>query len=168
MTSTSPLASWLDHVPSTPGAPDGAPSRADEIAVKMYCARPRWWTTVALQGFIGLFFAFLPDATISILEVKPTVEMGILFRLYGALLLFRAIMEQYMRIGRDPRWIRAYMVSTMPFGIGSAIILGWASAAGYMNAIIGWVWVALFIAEVAEYLFALGIHAVERRRAVRA
>jgi hypothetical protein len=72
-------------------------------------------------------------------------------------------MEQFVRNRREPWLIRAYMLSTFPFGVGSAIILAYASVHGYMRAWIGWIWVVLFVAELAEFTFVLACHARERQ-----
>jgi hypothetical protein len=133
------------------------------MAMTMFASRVRWLTTVGLQGFLGLFFIAFPDATMRLLEVPATVHMALLFQLYGALLLHRTVMEQIVRNRREPWLIRAYMLSTLPFGVGSAIVLAYASIHGYMSAWIGWIWVALFVAEVAEFTFILASHAREKR-----
>jgi hypothetical protein len=65
-----------------------------------------------------------------LLDVPDTVHTGVLFQLYGALLLHRTVMEQVVR-NRGEAWlIRAYMLSTFPFGIISAVVLGYASMQG--------------------------------------
>ena len=132
------------------------------MAMKMFTSRFRWLTTVGLQGFLGLFFIAFPAMTMRALQVPVTVHMGILLQLYGALLLHRTVMEQMVRNRREMWLIRAYMISTFPFGIGSAIILSYASIQGLMSALIGWIWVALFVAEVAEFAFVLAWQQRER------
>ncbi len=127
----------------------------DRLVVALFSNRLRWSTTVGLQAFLGLFFLTCPGWTMTLLEVPSSVEMGSLYQLYGVLLMHRAIMEQFVRWRGDPAWMRFYMISTYPFGVGSAILLGWASWTGLMNAIIGWVWVAMFVAEIGEYSVAL-------------
>jgi hypothetical protein len=129
----------------------------------MFASKARWLTTVGLQGFLGLFFIVFPGATMRVLEVPATVHMGLLFQLYGALLLHRTVMEQFVRNRRDVWLMRAYMLSTFPFGVGSAIILAYASLHGHMRAWIGWTWVVLFVAELAEFTFVLACHAREKR-----
>lgn len=136
---------------------------ADTLALKMFTSRARWWTTVGLQAGLGLFFLFLPGQTVSLLGVTDIVETRTLFSLYGALLLHRAVMEQFVRSARDPAWIRRYMWSTYPFGIGSSVVLGWASVMGLMNPVIGWIWVALFVAELLEFTWVLNGHRRETR-----
>ena len=132
-----------------------AESSADRMAMRMFTSRFRWLTTVGLQGFLGLFFIAFPGTTMRVLEVPTAVHTGLLFQLYGALLLHRTVMEQMVRNRPEPWLIRAYMLSTFPFGVGSAIILGYAAIQGYMSALIGWIWVALFVAEIAEFTVVL-------------
>lgn len=141
-------------------------SSSDQLALAMFTSRARWITTVGLQVFLGLFFLFAPGYTVTLLDVTDIVETRVLFALYGGLLLHRAFMEQVVRSRGDPSWIRAYMWSTFPFGLSSAVILGWASAKGLMNAWIGWVWVALFVAELAEFSLVLYKHRLETVRGV--
>jgi hypothetical protein len=151
------------HTASPADLPPCGLTRADRIAMKMFASRPRWLTTVGLQGVLGIFFVGFPNATMRLLEVPDTVHTGVLFQLYGALLLHRTVMEQVVR-NRGEAWlIRAYMVSTFPFGTVSAIVIGYASVQGYMNAYIGWIWVVLFAAEIAEFAFLLAWHALEVR-----
>lgn len=142
-----------------------APTRgsSDDLALRMFGSRFRWITTVGLQGFLGLFFLLTPHWTVWALSVTDTVETRVLFALYGGLLLHRAAMEQIVRKRRDPSWIRSYMISTYPFGVSSTVILAWASIEGLMNPIIGWIWVALFVAELVEYAVVLLRHRAERR-----
>jgi hypothetical protein len=68
-------------------AMDHVERSADRMALKMFTSRFRWLTTVGLQGFLGLFFIAFPGTTMRVLQVPPTVHMGVLFQLYGALLL---------------------------------------------------------------------------------
>jgi hypothetical protein len=56
------------------------------------------------------------------------------------------------------------MWSTVPFGLSSAVILGWASLQGLMNPWIGWVWVALFVGELGEISIVLYKHGMESAR----
>ena len=139
---------------------------ADALALKMFTSKARWWTTVGLQTGLGLFFLFLPGQTVRLLEVTDIIETRALFALYGALLLHRAAMEQFVRSAADPAWIRRYMWSTFPFGIGSSVVLGWASTMGHMNPIIGWIWVVMFVAELLEFTWVLNKH--RRETAARA
>lgn len=138
-------------------------SRADRIAIKMFSAKPRWITTVGLELFLGAFFLAFPTTTMRTLDVPETVHMGILFQLYGALLLSRGVMEQLVRNRLDLWLIRAYMISTFPFGIGSGVLLAYASVRGLMNPWIGWIWAFMFAAEIVEFTVALTWHAAERR-----
>jgi hypothetical protein len=145
--------------------PPAAPrpfSRSDRLALEMFSSKLRWVTTVGLQGFLGLFFLLTPGLTVSVLDVTDTVETRTLFALYGGLLLHRAAMEQFVRNGRDPAWIRAYMWSTFPFGISSSIVLGWASLEGLVNPIFGWMSAVLFVAELAEFSVVLLGHRREK------
>lgn len=139
-------------------------SPADRMAVSMFSSKLRWLTTVGLQLALGLLFLFGPGTTVSLLDISDTVETRTLFALYGGLLLHRAVMEQFVRSSRDPPWIRAYMWSTFPFGLSSAVILGWASVRGLMNPVIGWVWVAMFAAELVEFTVVLARHRAETLR----
>lgn len=141
-----------------------AHSPSERLAVSMFSSKFRWLTTVGLQLSLGLLFLFGPGATVSLLDITDTVETRTLFALYGGLLLHRAVMEQFVRSSRDPRWIRAYMWSTFPFGLSSAVVLGWASARGLMNPFVGWVWVAMFVAELAEFTVVLARHRAETSR----
>ena len=150
---------------ATANLPSPDLTRADRIAVRMFTSKLRWLTTVGLQGVLGVIFVVFPDATMGLLDVPDTVHTGVLFQLYGALLLHRTVMEQVVR-NRGEAWlIRAYMLSTFPFGIISAVVLGYASMQGYMNAYIGGIWVVLFAAEVTEFTFILTWHAREVRAA---
>jgi hypothetical protein len=130
-------------------------SSADALAVKMFNHPVRWFTTVGLQAFLGLFFLLLPGLTMTILWVPESVYTGTVFRLYGALLLYRALAEQQVRNHLDPVYCRNYMVATIPFSIGSSAVLAYACVAGLMNYWIGWVWVAMFLMELGEFLYAL-------------
>ena len=137
---------------------------SDQLALRMFTSKPRWVTTVGLQAFLGLFFLFAPGYTVAVLDVTDIVETRTLFALYGGLLLHRAFMEQVVRSRADASWIRMYMWSTVPFGLSSAVILGWASAQGLMNPWIGWVWVALFVGELGEISIVLFKHRMETAR----
>jgi hypothetical protein len=130
-------------------------SPADAMALKMFNHPLRWFTTVGLQGFLGLFFLFFPGWTMAILWVPESVYTGAVFQLYGALLLYRTVAEQQVRTKLDPELCRFYMVSSIPFHIGSTVVLSYACIAGLMNYWIGWLWVILFVAEFLEFLYAL-------------
>jgi hypothetical protein len=116
----------------------------------------RWFTTVGLQAFLGFFFILFPGWTMAILWVPDSVYTGTVFQLYGSLLLYRATAEQLVRTKLDPEFCRFYMIATVPFSVGSSIVLSYACIAGLMNYWIGWIWVAMFIAELLEFLYALG------------
>lgn len=137
---------------------------SEKLALRKFGSRARWYTTVGLQAFLGLFFLLLPGLIVGVLDVVDITETRTLFALYGGLLLHRAVIEQAVRHRRDPWWIRTYMISTFPFGVSSAIVLGWASATGLMNAIIGWIWVVIFVAELAEFTVVLVMYRNERAR----
>jgi hypothetical protein len=139
-------------------------SLSDKLAVKLFTNRFRWFTTVALEGALGLFFLFAPGLTVALLQVSDTIETRLLFALYGGLLLHRAAMEQYVRWRQDPALIRGYMWSTYPFGLSSAVLLGWASLQRLMNPIIGWIWVVFFVGELGHYSVVLYLHWSEQRR----
>ncbi|MFN0057396.1 MAG: hypothetical protein ACKVX7_02980 [Planctomycetota bacterium] len=142
-------------------------SDPDGWTLTLFSKKIRWLTTVGLQGFLGLVFLFAPGLTISVLDVEPSATLGMLFQLYGALLLHRAVMEQFVRWRKDPWLCRAYMISSYPFEIPSAVLLIWAILHGMMNAVIGWIWVWLFVAETLEFSFALVRHRqLSGRRAV--
>jgi hypothetical protein len=131
-------------------------SSADALTLKMFNHPLRWFTTVGLQAFLGVFFLTLPGATMSLLWVPESVYTGTVFQLYGALLLYRATAEQRVRTRLDPQTCRDYMIATIPFSIGSSAVLAYACVHGLMNYWIGWIWVAMFVAELGEFLYALG------------
>lgn len=130
-------------------------SGADSFTVKLFNHPVRWFTTVGLQGFLGVFFLLLPGPTMSILWVPDSAHTGAVFQLYGALLLYRAVSEQQVRRRLDPVWCRNYMIATIPFSIGSSVVLTYASIKGLMNYWIGGVWIVMFVLELGEFLYAL-------------
>lgn len=132
-----------------------SPQSADAPIVTLFCHPLRWFTTVGLQGALALFFIFFPAKTMEWFQVPPTVEMGILYQLYGALLMFRAVMEQYVRSADDAAWMRRYMVASFPFNLGLAWFLGYAAWHGLMNAWIGGIFSLMAVAELVEYTVAL-------------
>ena len=136
---------------------------ADAFIVALFSNRFRWFTTVGLQGALALFFVFFPTKTMEWFKVPVTVEMGLLYQLYGALLMFRAVMEQYARAAAEPAWMRRYMVASFPFNLGLAYFLGYAAWHGLMNKWIGGIFSAMAVAELVEYSVAL----VRWSRAVR-
>ena len=136
---------------------------ADAFIVALFSNRFRWFTTVGLQGALALFFIFFPTKTQEWFQVPVTVEMGILYQLYGALLMFRAVMEQYVRAAAEPAWMRRYMVAGFPFNMGLAWFLGSAAWHGLMSKWIGGIFAAMAVAELVEYTIAL----VRWSRAVR-
>jgi low temperature requirement protein LtrA len=138
-------------------------SSADALALKMFNHPLRWFTTVGLQGSLGLFFLFFPGATMAILWVPDSAHTGAVFQLYGALLLYRAVAEQLVRRRLDPEYCRNYMTATIPFSIGSSVVLTYASVKGLMNYWIGAVWIAMFVLELCEFLYALNRSRKERR-----
>ncbi len=128
---------------------------ADAPIVKLFSIRLRWLTTVGLQGGLALLFTFFPGATMDLFGVPHSVELSILYQLYGALLMFRTIVEQYVRSAREAAWMRRYMVASFPFNLGLAFFLGSAAYRGLMNPWVGWIFAAMAVAEIIEYMVAL-------------
>lgn len=128
---------------------------ADALIVALFCHPLRWFTTVGLQAALALLFVFFPGKTMDWFQVPHSTEMGILYQLYGALLMFRAVLEQFVRSSDEPPWMRRYMVASFPFNLGLAWFLGYASWQGLMNPWIGWIFSAMAVAELVEYTVAL-------------
>lgn len=131
------------------------PQSADAPVAALFTNRLRWFTTVGLQGGLALFFTFFPNQTMDFFKVPRSVELGIVYQLYGALLMFRAVMEQYVRSACEPSWMRRYMVASFPFNLGLAYFLGTAALAGLMNFWVGVVFAAMAVAEIVEFTIAL-------------
>jgi Na+-driven multidrug efflux pump len=131
------------------------PKSADAPVVALFSNRWRWFTTVGLQGALAILFTFFPGTTMEWFQVPPSVELGIVYQLYGGLLMFRAVMEQYVRSAGEPMWMRNYMVASFPFNLCLAYFLGYAAYHGLMTMWIGALFSAMAVAELVEYIVAL-------------
>jgi hypothetical protein len=131
------------------------PLPADAPIVALFSNRLRWFTTVGLQGGLALLFIFSPSTTMEWFRVPPSVELGIVYQLYGAILLNRAILEQYVRSARDPAWMRRYIVASFPFNLSLAYFMGYAAWCGLMNFWVGVVFSAMSVAEMIEFVVAM-------------
>lgn len=128
---------------------------ADAPVVVLFAHPLRWFTTVGLQGGLALFFVFFPDRTMDFFRVPRSVELGIVYQLFGGLLMFRAVMEQYVRSAREPAWMRRYMVASFPFNAALAYFLGFAALKGLMSFWVGVVFALMAVAEIVEFTVAL-------------
>ena len=127
----------------------------DTMLIKLFTARSRWYTTVGLEMLRGLLLLFLPYAALGLMGIEQTATAAALFRLYGSLLIFRGILEQYLRIRQDVFWMRAFLVASLPFNLFSGLVFAQASLEGLMSGWAGWTLAVLCVTEFVEFCIAL-------------
>jgi hypothetical protein len=116
----------------------------------------------------GALFLAAPWATMSVLEIRPSAEAAALFRLYGVLLITRALAHRAAFGVPDPVVQRRVLQSDVVFAAGSALVLGRAAIAGLTGSV-GWAVVALFAAELVWHASVLaGLRSVTREDLERA
>lgn len=98
----------------------GTSESADAPIKALFAVRFRRFTTVGLQGASRILFVFFPGATMKLFAVPPSVELAILFQLYGTVLAFKTMVEQYVRSAVDAAWMRRFMIAAFPFNLGPA------------------------------------------------
>jgi hypothetical protein len=114
-------------------------------------SRPRWVNAVLVVGAFGLLFFFAPNATMDFLGVEKSGETAVLFRLYGALLVARAISHHAAFGVPEPRLILRGFIADLVFASVSAGVL----ATAIFNGLAGpttWLVVGLFVVESAGYV----------------
>ena len=74
--------------------------------------------------------------------------MAPLFQLYGVLLLNRGLVQQILRSRRDLDLFRKFLYASLPFSIGSTVVLMYAVLQGLMGTLVGLIVMAPFLIEV--------------------
>jgi len=144
---------------------DSSLSPADRGAVRLYNKPLRWFTTVGLQGLLGVWFVLAPANMLALIDVPYTAQMAAVFQLYGALLLSRTVMEQYVRSRLEPEWIHAYILASLPFEVLSTVVLIWVCLEDLMNPWVGWFWMFMFLSSAVQHgWIALRAHAEKKSR----
>jgi hypothetical protein len=110
-------------------------------------SRARWRIDVLTEAAFGAFFLVAPGATIELLEIRPSEEAAALFRLYGVLLITRALGHRAAFGVPDPVEQRRVVQGDVFFAAMTALVLGRAAMAG-LTGTAGWTLVALFAAEL--------------------
>jgi hypothetical protein len=131
-------------------------------------SRARWGVDVLLEAAIGAFFLLAPWATLELLEARPSPEAATLFRLYGVVMITRALAHRAAFGVPDPAVQRRVLHGDLFFSTASAVVLGGASAAGLTGAA-GWGVVAFFALEAVGHASVLaGLRRVSRSDLERA
>ncbi len=133
----------------------GISESADAPIKALFAVRIRWFTTVGLQGALSVLFVFFPAATMKLFGVPPSTELAILFQLYGTVLAFKTMVEQYVRSAEDAAWMRRFMVASFPFNMGLAYFLGMSAWRGLMNPWVGGIFAAMAVVELGEFIVVL-------------
>jgi len=139
---------------------------ADRAAVRLYNKPMRWFTTVGLQGVLGLWFTLAPAHLLSLIDLPYNAPMAALFQLYGALLLSRTVMEQYVRSRLDPEWIHTYIIASLPFELLSTAILTYVCIQQMMNLWVGWFWTIMFLSSAVQHCWIVILSMVEKKSPV--
>jgi hypothetical protein len=136
---------------------------ADRAAVKLYNKPLRWFTTVGLQGILGLWFLVAPAHTLAVIWVPYSPPMAALFQLYGAMMISRTVMEQYVRSRLNVEWIHVYIIASLPFELISTGVLLYVCLAKLMNPWIGWFWLVMFLSSAAQHAY-IAIRALREKK----
>lgn len=137
---------------------------ADRVAVRMYNKPSRWFTTVLVQVALGLWFVVAPAHTLEVIWVPYSPQTALLFQLYGAILINRGLLEQYVRSRLDLPLIYAMMITSIPFEVISTVALIYACLGELMNPWIGWVWMILFAASAVQHAVIVVWHLREKKK----
>jgi L-ascorbate metabolism protein UlaG (beta-lactamase superfamily) len=130
---------------------DSSLDDADRAAIALFNQPYRWFTSVLLQGLLGAAFIGAPAWVLASLAIRPAPETAMLLRLYGALLLYRAFMEQFVRSRLALSWIYAFLIASLPFEVLSLAIVGHASYKGVVSPWGGGAISALLLVSVAQH-----------------
>ncbi len=130
--------------------PADAYDGAARYAVQMLFSKFRWLGTAVLECTLGTMFLVAPGLTLQTLESEHTASMEVMFRLYGALLIHRGLVQQIFYRARDVAQFRKLLWASLPFSIGSTVVLSAAVVNGLMAPLVGWIVVATFVIEVID------------------
>jgi hypothetical protein len=120
------------------------------LATQFLYSRFRWIGTFGLECFLGILFLTNPQLTLRILGAENTASMAAMFQLYGAVILHRGLVQQILYSRRDLALFRHFLLASLPFSIGSAVVLSQTILAGLMNQLVGWLVVMTFVVEVID------------------
>ena len=86
-------------------------------------SRLRWINSVCVEAFFGLVFLAAPDLTTAVLEIQPSREASMLFRLYGTGLLSRGLLHHATFAVPHRRVVLQGLIADITLSLPSAVLL---------------------------------------------